>query len=66
MRKNMELNPEQIMKFIELHKDVAGIENFSEEQLREIANGVANYYLTLFKIHQRIKKEEKEMKVIEW
>jgi hypothetical protein len=62
----MELKPEQIMKFIELHKDVAGFENFPEEQLREIANGVANYYLTLFKIQQRIKKEEKEMKVIEW
>ena len=53
----MELKPEQIKKFVELHKDCAGFENYSEEQIREIANGVANYYLTLFGIHQRIKRE---------
>ena len=53
----MELKPEQIQKFIELHKGVAGFEKYSEEQIREIANGVANYYLTLFKIYQRVKKE---------
>lgn len=52
----MELKPEQINKFKELHKDVAGFENFSEEQIVEIANGVANYYLTLFNIQQRTKK----------
>ena len=55
----MELKPEQIKKFIELHKDCAGFENYSEDQIIEIANGVANYYLTLFSIHQRIKKENK-------
>lgn len=53
----MELKPEQIKKFVELHKDCAGFEKYSEEQIREIANGVANYYLTLFKIYQRVKKE---------
>jgi len=52
----MELKPEQINKFIELHKDCVGFENYSEKQVREIANGIANYYLTLFKIHQRITK----------
>jgi len=55
----MELKPEQIKKFVELHKDLAGFENYTEDQVREIANGVANYYLILFKIHQRIKKTMK-------
>ena len=54
----MELKPEQIKKFIELHKGLAGFENYTKDQVREIANGVANYYLTLFKIHQRIRKEK--------
>ena len=62
----MELTPAQIEKFKEIHKGMANFKNYSEEQIKEIANGVANYYLTLFKIHQRIKKEEKEMKVIKW
>ena len=51
----MELKPEQINKFIELNKDVEGFECLSEKQKKEIANGVANYFLTLFKIHQRVK-----------
>ena len=54
----MELNQEQIDKFIEIHKDFPDFKNLSEEQVKEIANGVANYYLTLFKIQQRIKKDD--------
>lgn len=54
----MELNQEQIDKFIELNKDLPDFKNFSEEQVREIANGVANYYLTLFHIYERTKKEK--------
>ncbi len=54
----MELKPAQIKEFIELHKDLAGFEHYTENQVREIANGIANYYLTLFHIHQRIKKEK--------
>lgn len=57
----MILKPEQIQKFIEIHKDCAGFENYSEEQKAEIANGVANYYLTLFNIHQRIRQENKKI-----
>jgi len=59
----MELKPSQIQKFIEIHKDCAGFESYSEEQIREIANGIANYYLTLFNIYQRIKKESKDIVV---
>ena len=62
----MELKPEQINKFIELHKSLPGFEYLSEEQIREIANKVANYYLTLFKIHQRIKKDNENLGVIKW
>jgi len=57
----MELKPEQIKKFIEIHKDCAGFENYSEKQINEIANGMANYYLSLFNIYQRIKKENKDI-----
>jgi hypothetical protein len=53
----MELKPEQINKFIEIHKDCSGFVDYSEDQKREIANGVANYYLTLFNIQQRIRKD---------
>jgi hypothetical protein len=62
----MELKPEQLDKFVELHKDFVDFENYSKDEVREIANGVINYYLTLFNIHQRIKKEEKEVKIIKW
>jgi hypothetical protein len=55
----MELKLEQIKKFIELHKDCPDFKNYSEDQVREIANGVANYYLNLYKIYQRIKGESK-------
>jgi len=53
----MELKLEQIKKFVELHKGYDGFEDYSEEKVREIANGVANYYITLFKIRQRVKKQ---------
>jgi len=59
----MELKSEQIKKFIEIHKDCEGFDKYSEEQVSKIANGVANYYLTLFKIYQRIRKENKAIAV---
>jgi hypothetical protein len=56
----MELKPEQIEKFRQLHSDIPGSEErYSEEQVVQIANGVANYYLTLFNIHKRISKDRK-------
>lgn len=59
----MTLKAEQVKKFIELHKDCGDFSAYSEEQKNEIANGVANYYLTLFSIHQRNRKENKEVAV---
>ena len=59
----IELKLEQIKKFIELHKDYDDFEKYPEEQKVEIANGVANYYLTLFNIHQRINKTNKDIVV---
>lgn len=56
----MELKQEQVDKFIELHKDFKDFDNYSEDQKREIANGVANYYLTLFNIYKRIEKDKIE------
>lgn len=53
----MKLKPEQVKKFIEINKDCEGFQNLSSKQKEEIANGVANYFLTLFRIHRRIKRE---------
>lgn len=57
----MELTPEQIKKFIEIHKGHPEFEKYSETEIREIANGVANYYLTLFKVYRRSRINEKEL-----
>jgi hypothetical protein len=57
----MELKPEQIERFKEIHKDCEDFERYSEDQIREIANGIANYYLALFNIHQRLKREGKSL-----
>ena len=57
----MQLKPHQINRFKELHKDCEGFELYSDDQIVELANGVANYYLTLFTIHQRIKNEGKNI-----
>jgi len=59
----MELKLEQIKSFIELHKDCDGFSDYSEEQIIEIANGVANYYLTLFNIYQRIRNESNNIAI---
>ncbi len=55
----MELSDSHIEEFKKLHQKYGGLNNYSEEQIGEIANGLANYYLTLFEIYQRIKKDEK-------
>lgn len=57
----MQLNQAQINKFIELNKNCVGFENYSEKEISEIANGIANYYLTLFSIQQRLKIKDKNM-----
>lgn len=59
----MELSPAQLNRFNEIHKDCAGFDKYSEDQKREIANGVANYYLTLFNIQQRTRNEAKIIKI---
>lgn len=62
----MELKPEQIKQFIELHKNVPGFEKYSDGEIREIANGVANYYLSLFKIYRGLEKEGKKLDDMQW
>ena len=52
----MELKQEEVEKVKETHKDDVDFEEYLEKEVVEIAKGVANYYLTLFKIYQRIKK----------
>lgn len=57
----MKLNPKQIQEFKELHKDYPDFSKYSEDEIGEIANGVANYYLTLFKIQQRAEKNKNNL-----
>ena len=54
----MQLSDEQITRFKKLHEPYGSLEGYTEDQIREIANGVMNFYLSLFKIYQRIKHEE--------
>lgn len=54
----MELTPEQIAKFIEINNGLPGFEKYSEAEIKEVANGVANYYLTLFRIYTRLKSDK--------
>lgn len=49
----MRLKQEQINSFKEIHKDTVGFEDYSDEQITEIANSVANYYLTLYKVYKK-------------
>jgi hypothetical protein len=55
----MQLNSKQIEKFKELYKGIEEFEKYTENQVVEIANGVANYYLKLYEIKVRIDKCEK-------
>lgn len=55
----MQLSKKEIEKFKKIHAHHGGLEKYSEKEIQEIANGVANYYLTLHKIHERTKKEQR-------
>lgn len=60
----MILTDKQIKKFREaLEKAGASFDGYTEDQIREIANGAMNYYVTMVKINLRLKKEEKKKKV---
>ena len=49
----MQLRKEHVEKFKNIHRNQNSFKNYSEEQLEEIANGMANYYLTLYAILKR-------------
>lgn len=49
----MQLTPDQIKKFVELHSPYGGLGNYTEEQLHALAHGVANYLIILAKIYER-------------
>jgi|JI10StandDraft_1071094.scaffolds.fasta_scaffold1082121_2 hypothetical protein len=53
----MQLTKEQVQRFIEINSEVPEFNNYSDSENAEIASGVANYYLTLFKIYRKLEKE---------
>ncbi|MCC6934698.1 MAG: hypothetical protein IT406_03385 [Candidatus Yanofskybacteria bacterium] len=53
----MDLTAEQIEKFKQLHTN-GELDGLSDAEIRNLANGVANYFLTLFAIKQRINREK--------
>lgn len=54
----MILTDEQVKKFKEaFEKAGASFDGYTEDQIREIANGAMNYYTTLAKINLRLHKE---------
>ncbi len=55
----MQLSPEQIKKFKELHQNHE-LDAYTEDEIREIANGVVNIYLTLYRSYQKMKSEEEQ------
>jgi len=55
----MQLSPEQIKRFKDLHQNHE-LDGYTEEEIRDIAQGVANIYLTLYHAYQRATREEEE------
>ena len=53
----MELAPEQIKRFVMLHEN-GELDGYTEGEIREIANGAAQIYLTLLKISRRIESDK--------
>ena len=51
----MQLSQDQINRFKNLHKDHE-LDGYTEEEIREIAHGVANIYLILYRAAQRIRR----------
>lgn len=59
----MILTDEQVKKFKEaFEKAGASFKGYTEDQIREIANGAMNYYSTMVKIGLRIKKDASKEK----
>ncbi|MCP6718960.1 MAG: hypothetical protein KJI71_01835 [Patescibacteria group bacterium] len=56
----MQLTDKQVKKFKEIHDKYGGFEGYTDDQIREIAQGVANLFLNRFKTYQRIENEQKE------
>lgn len=52
----MELTDEQVKKFKKIHEPYGGLGNYTDKEIREIAQGVANYFITLHEIQKRHNK----------
>jgi len=52
----MELSKEQLKKFKSLHRN-GELNGLTEDQIKEVANGVGRLFLALFTIHKRQQKE---------
>lgn len=54
----MRLKPEQLEQLRKPFDKLGALEGRSKEEVEEILNGVANYYLTLANINLRLKREK--------
>ena len=54
----MELTREQIEAFKDIHN--GALDGLSEAEIKKMANGVAGFYLDLFRIEQRVEAEKNE------
>ena len=54
----MQLTDKQIEKFKKIHEQYGGLGNYTDKEIRDMANGVANYFLTLWEIERKNKKAE--------
>ena len=55
----MELNSEQISKLRKPFDKIGAFNNYSDEEVENMLNNIANFYRTLADINLRIKKNER-------
>ena len=56
----MELSEDLVKEFEKIHEPYGILNGLNETQKREVAQGVANYYIILFNIAKRIEKHQKK------
>lgn len=56
----MQLTEEQIKKFIEINRKVGALDDYSETEVKQIANDVGNFYISMFEIFRKSKQQSND------